>query len=114
MTVTERLGLSVLTVKHIGQVADDGGGFRPAYKVVIMTPRWQYVDTDLHGGVGEKPNERTAFGSLVSFLLACVESQPDGENADLFPKHVAEWADSHESALTELSLDYTRRTADEN
>jgi hypothetical protein len=39
-------------------------------------------------------------------MLACVESQPDGENAELLPKHVAECADSNEYELTNLALEY--------
>ena len=110
MSVTEKIGLTTVTVKYVGTERDSGtprdSGYRPAYDVTITTPEWQYVDNTLRGGVGERPSARKAFGSLLSFLLACVESQPEGENADLFPAHVAEWADQYSYELNVLNCDY--------
>lgn len=52
-------------------------------------------------GVGADPKQM--LGTLVSFLSACAESRsyPDGENSDLFPAPVGEWA---VQASDELSM----------
>ena len=106
MSVTEKIGLSTITVEHDGRVRDEDGGYRQTYVATITTPQWQYVDNTLCSGVGERPNVAKAFGSLMSFLTACVESQPDGENATLFPEHVAQWAQERSYELENFQLQY--------
>lgn len=46
---------------------------------------------------------RQAFSSLLTFLGACAESYPDGENASLFPPEVAEWAQEHSDEIAVLA-----------
>jgi hypothetical protein len=108
MSVTEKAGLSTITVAYVGRERDQGGGYRRAYDATITTPQWQYVDNTLRSGVGAAINEREMFGTLMAFLLACVESRqyPQGENADLFPNHVGEWAESHSWELGNFQLEY--------
>ena len=74
MSVTEKIGLSTLTVAYTGKVYSvEERAKRPYYTVTITTPQWQYVDNTLSGGCDEKADERKAFGSLLSFLTACSE-----------------------------------------
>lgn len=60
---------------------------------------------DLHTGVGMDHGPLAMLGTLLSFLTACAESYPDGENADMFPPEVAEWAAQHSDELTMLALE---------
>jgi len=109
MSVTEKIGLSTLTVAYTGKVYSvEERAKRPYYTVTITTPQWQYVDNTLSGGCDEKADERKAFGSLLSFLTACAEAHSYGyeESQDLFPKHVAEWADSRAYELQALMCEY--------
>jgi hypothetical protein len=50
----------------------------------------------------DEEGTRAAFGALLSFLTACAESYPGGENADLFPTPVAEWACQHDDEIAML------------
>ena len=61
-------------------------------------------------GINDTPESmlQCQFGALLSFLGACAESRAyatrtgrTGENADLFPDNVGEWA---ESCLDEISM----------
>lgn len=54
---------------------------------------------DLHTGVNIDHGPRDMLGTLISFLTACAESFPAGENAHLFPNGVAEWAQVHSEEL---------------
>jgi hypothetical protein len=58
-------------------------------------------DEDLHGpatGVAEPALK--GLSSLISFLLACVESRSEeSENYNLFPTAVREWAECYETEL---------------
>ena len=66
-----------------------------------------------HEGGRAAPSRPTNRGGTTehegNHWLACVESQPDGENAELFAKHVAKCADSHEYELTNPALEYDER-----
>jgi hypothetical protein len=110
MSVTEKIGLSVVTVEYKGRDYDnDFRGYRRAYEAVITTPQWQYVDNTLRSGVDAVVNENDMFSALLSFLTASAEGYPDGDSSNLFPKHVAEWANSHSYELENLQLDYDER-----
>lgn len=60
---------------------------------------------DLCTGVGMDPGPLAMLATLLSFLTACAESYPDGENADLFPRDVAEWAAQHSDELSMLRFE---------
>jgi hypothetical protein len=58
------------------------------------------------------------FGALLSFLGACAESRQyatrtgrTGENADLFPENVGEWAEMHSDEIACLGMEL-EETAD--
>lgn len=66
--------------------------------------------TDLRTGVGMDHGPGAMLATLLSFLTACAESISylpggGGENADLFPRDVAEWAAQHSDELTMLALE---------
>lgn len=60
---------------------------------------------DLCTGVDMDPGPLAMLATLLSFLTACAESYPDGENADLFPPPVAEWAAQHSDELAMLRFE---------
>lgn len=73
--------------------------YKPVYSVKITGPEWTYDSNEIHGAYSEAPDLAAASQSLFAFLYACqvglVSSgrfSPENENADLFPKHVREWA----------------------
>lgn len=81
--------------------------YHPIYSYLITTKDWQYQADDIHGGANETPNLVAGARSLFAFLYACQESVAHaargglvrGENADLFPSHVAEWAEQYSEEI---------------
>jgi hypothetical protein len=51
----------------------------------------RYEDRNLMSGVHGFGHTVEIFETFLSFMEACAESYPDGENADLFPPEVAAW-----------------------
>lgn len=71
---------------------------------------WSHEGSDLSSAPQYTDNEegyRTSFSALLSFLSAAAESYPDGENADLFPPDVVEWArqNSDEISMIQSEID---------
>ena len=80
---------------------------RAVYAVDITGPGVDYHRMqDLRTGVGSDPGPDGMLATLTSYLTACAESYPDGENADLFPPDVAEWAAQHSDEITMLGLEH--------
>lgn len=84
---------------------------RIRYRYHIDTPAWSHTDDDLQSGA-MGGSLASGMESLLTFLSACAESIAysrhsgrEGENADLFPPHVAEWADHNSSELEYALLD---------
>lgn len=60
-----------------------------------------------------------AFGAILSFLSACAESRThaerqgknpmEGENSDLFPENVGQWAQEFSDEITLLELEITEQ-----
>lgn len=106
-----RIENAVVAVDFDGFVPDALGGNRCQYTYTITTDDWQYVGNDLQSGVGAAPDEIDAAATLFAFLSACAESLNyrggDGENADLFPDYVGEWAalNSDEIDILQFELD---------
>lgn len=68
---------------------------------------------DLHTGVGMDHGPGEMLATLLAFLTACAESYPDGENSDLFPRDVAEWAAQHSDELAMLQFEIEEGDDDE-
>lgn len=73
-----------------------GSDGRTRYRYTIDLPDGQsFGGDDFQSGCGGG-GLQNGFGSLLSFLDACAESWryagKDGENSDLFPQAIAEWA----------------------
>lgn len=86
----------------------------------IDTPEWGHDVTDLRPGLSGRtgsPESRIAanLGALCAFLGACAESRKyalhrygdpmEGENSDLFPGNVGEWAEMHSDELGMLAFE---------
>lgn len=75
-----------------------GEAYHPMYSYKIVTPEWEYINNDIRGNNNSVPDNLLAAQSLFAFLYACQQGMPKvgqfdkGENADLFPPHVREWA----------------------
>lgn len=93
-----KVGNDVLSIDFAG----DGGDRRVRYRVIIdFANGTEYVDESMRSGVGGG-NLRDGMSSYLSFLGAAAESYRNGygENADLFPKHIVEWAHQHDSEIS--------------
>ena len=71
---------------------------RDQARIEIQTPTFTYVDDSLQSGVGGFHSTVEIFETFLSFMEACGESVryvtysgEEGENANLFPRHVALW-----------------------
>lgn len=93
--------LSEISITFDGTTGDG----RARYRYYIDAPGLEHTANDLKSGCGGGSLQE-GMESLLSFLSACVESRNysrrtgrDGENSDLFPDHVAQWAANHSSEI---------------
>lgn len=89
---------------------------RLRYKYYIDTPEFSYTKADLKSGCCARDNAKSlseGLRSLLSFLSACADAnapgEEPGESADLFPKHVGEWAYQNDSeiGMAQIELEET-------
>jgi len=81
--------------------------YRPRFSYTITTPEWQYVGNDIYGAWSSAPDVAGGARSLFAFLYAAQEAwhyQPRGENANMFPDHVNEWANHYSDEIGLFSL----------
>jgi len=97
-----KIGDGILHLTDV-QVAEEG---RDLATFLLVTPEFEYVGDQLRSGVGGFQSTVGIFVSFLGFMLAAVESAEyemrtglQGENTDLFPKHVVEWALEHKDAI---------------
>lgn len=83
----------------------DGEG-RMVFQYTIKGDGLDHSGLDLKSGVGVSMEDADGMESLLSFLTAAAESYRyamttgrDGENSDLFPSEVVEWAYQHADEL---------------
>lgn len=74
---------------------------KPIWKWYVDIPAGEFEGDDLAGWGDHKE----MMASMLSFLGAAAESYPDGENADLFPPPVVEWAHQNSDEIAILSMD---------
>lgn len=91
-----KIGGSVLHLLDASEVTEDN---RDRAKFLLVTPEFEYEDSQLRSGVGGFRGTVEIFESFLSFLEAAAESLRyhivtgvRGENEDLFPHHVNVWA----------------------
>ncbi len=94
----------------IGYAKRDSDG-RTAYDVWIDIPAGEFHITDLRSGC-QGGSLQEGMASLLSFLTAAAESLAyqertghQGENTDLFPLPVVEWARQQSDELTGLQME---------
>lgn len=76
----------------------------------IDAPDFQYVIDDFGPGAGADTEE--CFRAILGFLAAAVDSRKyrertgrTGENEDLFPAHIVDWAVDHNDEIGYLMYD---------
>jgi hypothetical protein len=81
------------------------------YSCFIDAPGFEHEVTDLRSGYG-RGSVAKGLASLLSFLEAAIESRQyrertgrGGENEDLFPAHVLDWACGHADEITMLQYE---------
>lgn len=92
-----KVGEETLSIDFAG----DGGDRRVRYRVYVdFADGTEFVDESLRSGVGGG-TLRDGMSSYLAFLGAAAESYRSGtgENADLFPPRVVEWAHQHDSEI---------------
>ena len=104
---------SFLSIKFDGETSDG----RARYRYYLDTPGFEFTSNDLKSGVGGGSLQE-GMTSLLSFLSAAAESasyymstKVKGDNFDLFPGQVTQWAYNHSDELSMLSLEL-EETAD--
>jgi len=111
--ITSRLlpGLRVadgtISIEYAGSDADG----RTRYRWYLDIPAGEFSGDDLKSGC-QGGNLQSGLESLISFLSACGEalaysdhSGHESENADLFPRYVAEWAAYNRDELSIAALE---------
>ena len=109
-----QIGPATISIEYAG--CRDG---RTVYRYFIDLPDYEYESTDLASGC-QGGDLQEGLASLLSFLGAFAESvshatfaadrQP-GENADLFPVELADWACQYSDEIDLLSIEL-EETAD--
>ena len=105
---TFTIGNATVTVEHDGRdYHPDDSAYRQRYTYAIRTDAWEYVANDIRSGCSADVDVADAARKLFLFLGACAESRqyPNGENADLFPEHVGQWAEENSDEISILSID---------
>ena len=117
MTINKPLGITSRLLPGVlvadGEMSLDysknpGRGTATRYHWYIDIPAGSFDGEDLQSGQ-QGGGLQEGFASLLSFLTAAVESYKykgtDGENADLFPLPVVEWASQNSSELEMLAYE---------
>lgn len=101
-----KIGDSVLHLLDASEVTEDN---RDRAKFLLVTPEFEYEDSQLRSGVGGFRGTVEIFESFLSFLEAAAESLRyhivtgvRGENEDLFPHHVNVWAAYNNDEISRL------------
>ncbi len=99
--------LSEISIEFDGETSDG----RARYRFYIDAPGIEHTGNDLKSGVGSGSLQH-GLESLLSFLGAAAESYSyrqrtgrTGENEDLFPPAVVEWAHHHSDELSMLACE---------
>ena len=105
-----KIGDSTLHLTDV-QVAEEG---RDRATFLLVTPEFEYEDDQLRSGVGGFLGTVGIFESFLGFMQAAVESADYeertgriGENTDLFPRHIVEWAMDHRYEIQDVMSDIT-------
>lgn len=98
MATVVNIGKARLTVAVDGRTSEG----RTVYRYTVCTPSGaNYSNNDLRSGCQGGDQQEGMF-SLLAFLSACAESYPDGENADMFPIGIAEWAAANQDEIDSM------------
>lgn len=99
--------LSEISIEIAGTTSDG----RLRYRYFIDSPDFEYSNDDLKSGCGNG-DLQSGLASLLSFLTAAAESLSyrlrtgrTGENEDLFPANVVEWAHLYSDELSMLQME---------
>jgi hypothetical protein len=99
-----KIGDAEISIEY-ADVCSDG---RDRYRVYIDAPGIEYVDQEIRSGFCGG-SLQSGLSSLMSFLGAAAESfnhkGSEGENADLFPPHIVEWACQNSSEIEMLACE---------
>lgn len=113
-----QIGDGYVTIEYSDKPGDE---YRTRYHYVILVPGIEDVDShDLQSG-NHRADLRGGLESLLDFLGAFAEaSRPgrekhEGDNSDLFPERLAEWAYRHsgELALARLEVEENKNCIEE-
>lgn len=102
-----KIGASYISIAY-GEATPDN---RQGYLVYIDTLEFEYCASDIASKVGGG-SLQDGLQAALSFLDACAESRAyhartgrRGDNADLFPSHVGEWAETNSDEIGMLACE---------
>jgi hypothetical protein len=96
-----RINDAFISIEYSGRPGDEG---RTRYRYYIDTPATEEWGDDLQSGAGGG-DLRTGLESLLGFLGAFAEAREGGENADLFPDTLREWAQQNSDEISMAALE---------
>jgi hypothetical protein len=107
-----RIGDAWVSMEPLSKPSRDG---RAQWRIYIDAEGREYESPpgdELRSGCGQNPPASEMLESCLGFLEACAESVAyarrsgrAGENAELFPKWVGEWADANKDEITMVRLE---------
>lgn len=107
------IGGVTVTVSYDGLVSDDPTRVRAQYAYRLDAHHaggWSHTGQDFHSGVlgrcpvdpQRAPTCEEMMATLLVFLSACAES---GENSDLFPAIVRDWAEANQDEISMIAIE---------
>ena len=97
-----KIGETFLSLTYSDRAGQES---RVRYRWTVDIAGTEYTDDDLQSGNMRGQGLQSGFASLLSFLSAAAESYPDGDNADLFPAPVVEWAHQYSDEISMLQCE---------
>jgi hypothetical protein len=104
-TATVTIGEAVLRTTYAHTTLERRGVYH--WQIHHTAQQWVEGATDLSTRVGLNRGPVTMLATLCSYLIACAESGEHGENSNLFPPNVREWAQQYSDEINSLGYEIT-------
>jgi hypothetical protein len=100
-----QIGNAFIAIEYGKPTPRTSGTGRQVYKVTIDgVGKRTYIDETLRSGC-QGGSLQEGLSSFLHFLSACAESKGKGENTNLFPKRIREWAEHFSDEISMLMIE---------
>jgi len=97
-----RIGDATLTIRLPLYRAEQG---RTGAAMILEAPGLQFTDQTIRSRIGGFRSLVDPFAAYLSFLEAAAEAREGGDNADLFPAKVMQWARDNAAVIAEARME---------